>query len=130
MRFLNAYSAAPVCTPSRGAIFSGRCPVRTQLTTGFSGSAGPDDRLYDKSKYRCGKDQYFEACHRHALPGTEVILAQALADVGYRTGFFGKWHCGECPGYYPDTKAKRKNLQFTKGFAEKERGIFESRLEQ
>jgi len=26
MRFLNAYSAASVCTPSRGAIFSGKVP--------------------------------------------------------------------------------------------------------
>ncbi len=104
IRFLNAYSAAPVCNPSRGAIFSGKYPARTQLTTVFNGPAGPDDRLYDKSKYRGENDQYFEARHRHALPRTEVILPQALADGGYRTGFFGKWHCGECPNYYPDDR--------------------------
>ena len=104
IRFLNAYSAAPVCTPSRGAIFSGKCPARTQLTTVFNGPAGPDDRLHDRSKYRGEKDQYFEARHRHALPKTEVILAQAVADGGYRTGFFGKWHIGECPDYYPDNR--------------------------
>lgn len=52
VRFLNAYSAAPVCTPSRGAILSGKCPARTQLTTVFRGPAGPDDRLHEKSKYR------------------------------------------------------------------------------
>ncbi len=104
MRFTNAYSAAPVCAPSRGAIFSGKCPARTQLTTVFSGPAGPDDRLYDKSKYRGEKDQYFEARNRHVLPYTEFILPQALADGGYRTGFFGKWHIGECAGYYPDDR--------------------------
>ena len=104
MRFLNAYSAAPVCTPSRGAIFSGKYPARTQLTTVFNGPAGPDDRLFDKSKYRGQRDQYFEARHRHALPKTEVILPQALADGGYRTGFFGKWHIGECADYYPDDR--------------------------
>lgn len=104
MRFLNAYSPAPVCTPIRGAIFSGKNPARTKLTTVFNGAAGPDDRLYDKSKYRGEKDQYLEARHRHALPKTEVILPQALADGGYRTGFFGKWHIGECPGYYPDDR--------------------------
>ena len=49
MRFLNAYSAVPVCTPSRGAIFSGKCPARTQLTTVFNGLAGPDDRLHDNT---------------------------------------------------------------------------------
>lgn len=104
MRFTNAYSAAPVCTPSRGAIFSGKCPARTQLTTVFSGPSGPDDRLFDWSKYRGERDQYIEARNRHALPSGEVILPQALADGGYRTGFFGKWHIGECPGYYPDDR--------------------------
>ena len=104
MRFLNAYSAAPVCTPSRGAIFSGKYPARTQLTTVFNGPAGPDDRLHDRSKYRGDRDQYFEARHRHALPKKEITLSQALADEGYRTAFFGKWHIGECPNYYPEDR--------------------------
>jgi arylsulfatase A-like enzyme len=104
LRFLNAYSPAPVCTPTRGAIFSGKCPGRTQLTTVFNGPAGPDSRLYDRSKYRGKNDQYLEARHRHALPETEVIIPQALAEAGYKTAFFGKWHIGECPGYYPDER--------------------------
>ena len=104
IRFLNAYSPAPVCTPTRGAIFSGKCPARTQLTTVFNGPAGPDSRLFDKSKYRGENDQYLEARHRHALSETEVIIPQALAEAGYRTAFFGKWHIGECPGYYPDER--------------------------
>ena len=104
VRFLNAYSAAPVCTPSRGAIFSGKYPARTQLTTVFNGPAGPDDRLHDKSKYRGERDQYFDARHRHLLSKKEVIIPQALADGGYRTGFFGKWHIGECLNYYPDDR--------------------------
>jgi len=104
MRFLNAYSPAPVCTPTRGAIFSGKCPARTQLTTVFTGPSGPDSRLYDKSKYSGENDQFLEARHRHALPETEMIIPQALAEAGYRTAFFGKWHIGECPGYYPDER--------------------------
>jgi len=118
MRFLNAYSAAPVCTPSRGAIFSGKYPARTQLTTVFSGPSGPDDRLHDKSKYRGERDQFFEARNRHALPRTEVILAQALADGGYETGFFGKWHIGECPDYYPDDRG----FHTAKGYRLKQNG--------
>ena len=104
MRFLNAYSAAPVCTPSRGAIFSGKCPARTQLTAVFGGKAGPDDRLHKTSKYRGEKDQTFEALHRHVLPKDEFIIPQALAAGGYMTGFFGKWHVGECEGYFPDDR--------------------------
>ena len=110
--FTNAYSAAPVCTPSRGAIFSGKFPGRTKLTTVFKGPAGPDDRLHDQSKYLGENDQYLEARHRHALPKSEVIIAQVLAEGGYKTGFFGKWHIGECPGYYPDDRG----FQVAKGY--------------
>ena len=118
MRFLNAYSAAPVCTPSRGAIFSGKYPARTQLTTVFNGPAGPDGRLHDKSKYQGERDQYFEARHRHALPKKEVILAQALAEGGYKTAFFGKWHIGECPNYYPTDRG----FHVAKGYRIKQNG--------
>jgi arylsulfatase A-like enzyme len=104
MRFVNAYSSSPVCTPSRGAIFSGKNPARTKLTTVFSASTGAGDRLFDKSKYQGENHQYLEARHRHALPKDEVILAEALADGGYTTGFFGKWHCGETPGHFPDER--------------------------
>ncbi len=118
MRFLNAYSAAPVCTPSRGAIYSGKYPARTQLTTVFRGPAGPDDRLHDQSKYRGERDQYFEARHRHALSKEEVTLARALADGGYRTAFFGKWHIGECPDYYPEDRG----FHVAKGYRTQQNG--------
>ncbi|MDF7806311.1 sulfatase [Pontiellaceae bacterium B12219] len=104
MRFTNAYSAAPVCTPSRGAIYSGKCPARTQYTAVYNGKAGPDDRLQKKSKYSGEWDENFEALHRHALPAGEFILPQALAAGGYATGFFGKWHIGECEGFQPDDR--------------------------
>lgn len=104
MRFTNAYSAAPTCTPSRGAIYSGKCPARTQYTAVYGCKAGPDDRLFTRSKYRGEHDENFEAKHRHVLPSTELLLPQALSEGGYSTGFFGKWHIGECDGYQPDDR--------------------------
>jgi arylsulfatase A-like enzyme len=112
MRFSNAYSAAPVCTPSRGGIYSGKCPARTQYTAVYNGAAGPDDRLHERSKYRGEQDENFEALHRHALPATEFIIPQALAEGGYTTGFFGKWHIGECDGYQPD----ERGFEVAKGY--------------
>ncbi|MCP4311050.1 MAG: sulfatase-like hydrolase/transferase [Bacteroidetes bacterium] len=128
IQFTNAYSAAPVCSPSRGAIFSGKYPGRTKLTNVFNGPAGPDDRLYDQTKYRGGNDQYFEARSRRVLPSSEKIIAQALSEGGYKTGFFGKWHIGECSVYFPD----ERGFNVAKGYrfkpVKKERRIFEKRL--
>jgi arylsulfatase A-like enzyme len=101
MRFTQAYAAACVCSPSRGAVFSGKNPARTGLTTVWSGGEGPDDRLFDRSKDRGGVNQYLEARHRHALPRGEVTFAQVLAEAGYATGFWGKWHLGEFAGNQP-----------------------------
>jgi arylsulfatase A-like enzyme len=101
MRFSQAYSAACVCSPSRGAIYSGKNPARTALTTVWGTGEGPDERLFERSKEEGGINQYLEARHRHALPKSETTFAQVLAEAGYATGFFGKWHCGEFAGYQP-----------------------------
>jgi arylsulfatase A-like enzyme len=101
MQFSQAYSAACVCSPSRGAVYSGKNPARTALTTVWDGGEGPDERLFDRSKDQGGGNQYLEARHRHALPQSETTFAQVLAGAGYVTGFFGKWHCGEFAGYQP-----------------------------
>ena len=83
IRFANAYSAAPVCAPSRGAIFSGKNPARTKFTTVFEGESSPDDRLYEESKQRDGgaNNQYYEALHRHNVPQSEIFFAEVLRVV-------------------------------------------------
>lgn len=110
--FHNAYSAAPTCTPSRGALFSGKNPARTKLTTVFGSLADPNEELHSVSKYQGEKDQTLEAKFRHVLPKQEVIFGEVLAQAGYATGFFGKWHIGECEGYYPD----QRGFQIAKGY--------------
>lgn len=86
MRFSQAYSAACVCSPSRGAIFSGKNPARMALTSVWNGPGGPDDRLHEQSKKNsAGKNQYLEAPHRQALPKSEATFAEVLAKAGYAT---------------------------------------------
>lgn len=118
MRFTQASSAACVCSPSRGAIFSGKNPARTALTTVWSGGEGPDDRLFDLSKDQGGSNQYLEARHRHALPKGETTFAQVLAEAGYVTGFWGKWHLGEFAGYQPCDRG----FQLAQGYRQAQAG--------
>ena len=60
------YSAAPVCSPTRGSCLTGRHPYRYGIPTANAG---------------------------HILEG-EWTLAELLKAQGYRTGHFGKWHLG------------------------------------
>ncbi len=118
MQFTRAYSAACVCSPSRGAIYSGKNPARTALTTVWNGPEGPDDRLFDRSKNQGGINQYLEAKHRHALPKRETTFAQVLAAAGYATAFWGKWHIGEFTGFQPPDRG----FQLAQGYRPAEAG--------
>ena len=68
VRFTQFYVASTICSPSRGALLTGRYPQRNGLATNAGGGAG--------------------------LPVGEVTLADAFKDAGYRTAVFGKWHLG------------------------------------
>ena len=80
IRMTHWYSAAPVCTPSRAALMTGRLPIRV----GMPGNQGPESE--------------------GGLADSERTLAQALKGQGYRTAAFGKWHLGSTPGYFPTDK--------------------------
>jgi arylsulfatase A-like enzyme len=103
MLFQIAYSASPVCSPSRGAFLSGKMPARTGLSNVFNvGSMDADGDWHEISKPERGNIQHFEALNRHVLPLEEVTVAEALRDAGYKTGFLGKWHCGYHERFWPD----------------------------
>ena len=66
LRFDRFYSAAPVCSPTRGSALTGRHPYRYGIPFANTGHI---------------RDQ-------------EVTLAEMLKQRGYTTGHFGKWHLG------------------------------------
>jgi len=81
MRFTDFYATAPVCTPSRAALLTGRFPVRSGMASDtrrvlFPNSAG-------------------------GLPANEITLAEALKGKGYATACIGKWHLGCRPQHLP-----------------------------
>ena len=86
LRFTQAYAAAPVCSPTRASVMTGRHPARLRTTDYFCGRRS--GRL-TPAPYVC------------ALPLEERTIAEALRDVGYRTFFAGKWHLGP-EGFWPE----------------------------
>ena len=69
IRFTNFYSAAPVCSPSRVGLLTGRSPNRAGVYDFIPG----------------GRNIY--------LRSSEVTIAQLLKKSGYATCQSGKWHC-------------------------------------
>jgi arylsulfatase A len=89
MRFTCAYTAQPICSPSRAAIMTGKCPARLNLTNFLPGRA-------DAPSQRVLQPQI-----EGQLPLEEVTIAELLQGAGYATGLFGKWHLGG-PGFEPE----------------------------
>lgn len=91
MRFTAAYSAAPVCSPSRASIMSGKNPARL----GFTGhiTAILDYRHPSGSRLIPPRDHM-------RLRLRETTIAEALKPLGYTSAHIGKWHLGTEP-YWP-----------------------------
>lgn len=90
VRFTTAYAPAPVCTPTRAALLTGKHPARLGLTTyRESVDKQPQDRRLIPPRVKAD------------LPLTEVTLAERFREQGYQTIHIGKWHLGDA-AYYPE----------------------------
>jgi arylsulfatase A-like enzyme len=100
VRFINAYAACPVCSPTRASILTGKYPARLRLTDWIPGHKMPKAKLK-------GPEFHQE------LPLDEVTIAEALKDAGYRSASIGKWHLGKAPF---DPEHQGFNVNFAGGY--------------
>ena len=76
-RFTQAYSVAPICSPSRAGLITGQHPARSRITSFLQTRKG---------NRACEQDDF--------LDPTAPSLPRTLKAAGYRTGHIGKWHLG------------------------------------
>ena len=93
VKFWQAYSPAPTCAPSRGAILAGKHPARLQRTH-VVGGAPPMPHV--ESAYNTIPPWY-----SGRLPVKETIIPEVLKANGYITGHVGKWHIAINHNAYP-----------------------------
>ena len=88
VRFTQFYSAAPVCSPSRAGLLTGRYP----WLAGMPGNApSPPHEADDQLDTFTG----------NGLPAKERTLADMFRAAGYATAHIGKWHLGWSNGHRP-----------------------------
>jgi arylsulfatase A-like enzyme len=82
IRFMSAYAAAPLCTPTRCAFHTGRYPQRLPV--------GLEEPLKRTSPPDVG------------LPPAEPTISSLLRSNAYDTALVGKWHLGWKPEFGPN----------------------------
>ncbi|MFT7427216.1 MAG: arylsulfatase A-like enzyme [Algoriphagus sp.] len=83
VRFTQFYAAAPVCSPSRASLLTGKYNFNTGL---FGNVDTPNNDPEGKS----------------GLPTEEITMAEIFRPAGYRTAAIGKWHLGHTPEKLPN----------------------------
>lgn len=78
VRFTDYYAAAPICSPSRAGLLTGRYPCRFGMEAWVQ-----------------------RADSKRGIPADELTLAELLKANGYATACIGKWHLGFEPQFLP-----------------------------
>lgn len=85
VNFSNAVSVAPVCTPYRASLLTGKFPTSTGMFL---------------------NDLY--------LPSEEYTMAEMFADAGYKTAYIGKWHLDGHGRYTNVEEHRRQGFEYWK----------------
>lgn len=96
MTFPRAYSASPLCSPTRASILTGLSPARHGITSPTCHL--PEVRLHAEINDR-GPSNQKATIPKSAtrLDTKHRTIAETLREAGYATGHFGKWHLGKAP---------------------------------
>ena len=90
------FHTEPLCGPSRACMFTGQYSMENGM-------------------WRGPKSQEFGAPGYRGIKRDVKMLSEHLAEAGYTTGAFGKWHMGEIEGEVPNDRGFDEFRGFLKG---------------
>ena len=96
MVFTRAYSASPLCSPTRASILTGQTPARTGFTApnGHVGQAILKPTVQEKGG---AGNKALMTVSITRLDTNYPTLGKLFKQAGYETAHFGKWHLGPEP---------------------------------
>ena len=111
VRFTQAYATAPICSPSRMGLLTGRYQQRFGAEFLVPELYPPvlNDRLKEKIKQeQIARKSMFDDVDtvaynkvKKGIPLSEKLIPQFMKEQGYATGAIGKWHAGEADSLQP-----------------------------
>ena len=101
VKFTAGYSSAPLCSPSRAGLVTGRYQQRFGFEQQVSSGAFPERRPMLEEDGSLSPRQGNDELLRRGIPTTEKLIGEVFKAGGYRTGVVGKWHLGHAPQFLP-----------------------------
>lgn len=112
VRFTDGYSTAPLCSPSRAGLVTGRYQQRFGFEHQVSSGAFPERREVRDEDGNLTPLQGEAEFLRRGIPLSEKNFGEMFQAAGYKTAVVGKWHLGHGPEFLPQNRGFSHSVVF------------------